>query len=194
MKEAFENIYRRGDWVNSSGGTESGPGSSLTCSKEYLTFLTQFVRDNYVVSILDIGCGDFNLMRHFDFSGIRYFGIDLVDFVIESNRSRYQSDNVQFKCVDILTDDIDVSKYDLVLIKDVFQHLDNTTISRMLNKLQNANGVLITNDYTEQNCECSVGGYRPVNLCIDPFNIRGNFVFEWDSCGFYKKTFLVNHT
>jgi len=194
MKEAFENIYRRGDWINSSGGTESGPGSSLECSKQYLTFLTQFVRNNNVVSVLDIGCGDFNLMRHFDFTGIKYLGIDLVDFVIESNRIKHQSENVQFQCVDILNDVIDVSRYDLVVIKDVFQHLDNTTISRLLNKLKDANCILITNDYTTQNCDCSIGGYRPVNLCIDPFNLQGSFVFEWDSCGFYKKTFLVERT
>jgi len=193
MKLQFENIYRRGDWIDSSGGTESGPGSCLECSKEYLTFLKQFVRYNNITSILDIGCGDFNLMRHFDFCQVNYLGIDLVDFVIEKNQINYQTEFLKFDCIDILNDTIDIKKYDLVLIKDVFQHLNNDTISKMLVRLNESKRILITNDYTTKNCDCSIGGYRPLNLSIDPFNIKGTCVFQWDSCGFFKQTFLVTN-
>jgi SAM-dependent methyltransferase len=192
MKTQFENIYRRGDWINSSGGTESGPGSSVECSQEYLTFLSEFVKTNNIKSILDIGCGDFNLMRHFDFGGVNYKGIDLVDFVIDRNNQKYQTSNISFECRDILVDPINVNQYDLLLIKDVFQHLNNNTIVRILNTIKSAKRILITNDYTLQNNECTIGGYRPVNVEIDPFGLNGRWVFEWNSCGFFKKCFLIN--
>lgn len=193
MKTEFQNIYHRGDWINSLGGTESGPGSSLECSKEYLTFLTQFVCDNNITSILDIGCGDFNLMRHFDFSTVNYLGIDLVDFVIENNQIKYQTELVKFECIDVLNDAIDITLYELILIKDVFQHLNNDTISKLLCRIKESKRILITNDYTTENGDGTIGGYRPVNLSIDPFNVKGTCVFQWDSCGFFKQSFLITN-
>ena len=192
MKQAFENIYRSGEWINSYGGTESGPGSSLNCSSEYLMFLSDFIIKNNIKSILDIGCGDFNLMKHFKFEGLNYLGIDLVDFIVENNNIKYGTSNIKFKCLDILNDHLDTSEYDLILIKDVLQHLNNDTIEKIINRLKFAKNILITNDYTNKNIDCTIGGYRPVNISILPFNFNGNYIFEWNSCGFYKKTFLMS--
>ena len=123
MKQAFENIYRSGEWINSYGGTESGPGSSLNCSSEYLTFLSDFIIKNNIKSILDIGCGDFNLMKHFKFEGLNYLGIDLVDFIVENNNIKYGTSNIKFKCLDILSDHLDTSEYDLDSCVETLTHI-----------------------------------------------------------------------
>ena len=65
LKDTFTKIYKNKNWQDIYG-TESGPGSSIECSKPYLDFLQEFCNSYSIKSILDLGCGDFNLMRYFD--------------------------------------------------------------------------------------------------------------------------------
>jgi SAM-dependent methyltransferase len=190
QENTFEQIYRTGFW-KSYFGTESGPGSSIECSKQYLDFVQQFCVDNNIKSILDLGCGDFNLMRHFNFDGIVYHGVDVVDFVIQNNIQKYGTPTLTFESASIINY-TPKQKYDLVLCKDVLQHLPTNDVVSILNILTN-NLSLVANDYAE-NCNQNVpaGKYSPVDLSKPPYSVAGQYVFHWQSCTFPKKVYRLN--
>ena len=57
----FESIYRTGGW----NGVGSGPGSNPATNKELLWLLHKVLRYTpSIKTVLDIGCGDWQLMQH----------------------------------------------------------------------------------------------------------------------------------
>lgn len=183
----FEHIYKTKFWQNIQG-TESGPGSSIECSKPYLDFVQQYCVENNVKSILDLGCGDFELMRHFNFDGIVYHGVDIVEYVVNNNTTKYGQPNITFQYASIV-DYVATQPYDLVLCKDVLQHLPQRDIISILNILAN-NTCLVTNDCEiVVNQDIQAGDYSPIDLSKHPYCVHGEYVYEWQSCTFYKKVY-----
>lgn len=190
MKHIFEKIYYRNAWKNKYG-TNSGPGSAIECSQDYILFLQDYVKKNNIKSILDLGCGDFNLMRHFNFDNIEYLGLDIVSFIIKSNTEKYSQKNIIFEKMDIFTFKPSV-KYDLVILKEVLQHLSNDNIIKLIHNIDYAKNIIITNDISDTNMNCVDGGYRPINLNKYPFNFNCTTIFEYNSCGFIKHVNLLS--
>lgn len=191
MKEVFSSIYKNKKWLDVVG-TESGPGSSIECSQSYLQFLDTFVKQHEIKSILDLGCGDLNLMKHFDFSSLYYKGIDIVDCVIQTNIERYKRENVEFETSSITDYDFNVP-FDLIICKDVLQHLSSTNVLKILGKIKNFKYSLFTNDFDETNFNNPIldGDYTAIDLKNSPYNALGEYVFEWKSFIFLKRTFLI---
>ncbi len=191
MKNIFTDIYKNKKWKDNYG-TDSGPGSSIECSKPYLDFLQEFCMSNNIKSILDLGCGDFNLMMHFNFNKIEYVGIDIVDYIIVKNQQLYGISNIKFKCESITEYKMD-NHYDLIILKDVFQHLSINNIKKILGNINKNKHVIITNDYSDNNNNNDIndGGYSSIDLLKFPYNKMGQFVFEWQSCFFLKKSFKL---
>ena len=79
-KEVFTDIYDSKIWKSDIAGTLSGPGSDIECSYEYVEFLNKFINKHKIKSVLDLGCGDFNLMRHVNLKNIDYLGIDVDEY------------------------------------------------------------------------------------------------------------------
>ena len=71
-----------------------------------------------------------------------YTGIDIVESVIAHNRQLYGGDNVQFFVRDIIEDELPAA--DLCLIREVFQHLSNAQIQRVLPKLRAYRYAIVT--------------------------------------------------
>jgi len=172
----FDNLYRSGGW----SGLGSGPGSAPEANKEYLWILHKILRYTPSINtVLDIGCGDWQLMRHADLQGKEYLGIDVSSFVIESNKKKFTSPGVSFKVMNPMLDDI--PHVDLVIIKDVLQHLPNrdvVTVLRMIRK--RSRFALITNDYADSNQgDIAIGEHRPINVLLEPFNHPGLTVYGY---------------
>ena len=66
--EYFETVYAENLWKSEE--SVSGSGSTIKCSEPYLKFLDNFIRSYNIKTILDAGCGDFNLMKHIDLKNI----------------------------------------------------------------------------------------------------------------------------
>jgi len=189
MKDIFTDVYKNKKWQDNYG-TESGPGSSIECSKPYLDFLKEFCQKYNIKSILDLGCGDFNLMKHFNFTGIYYLGIDIVDHIIIQNQQLHGTSNIKFKSESVI-DYLNDTHIDLILCKDLLQHLSKESIFRILN-IKNYKYALYTNDYSDvNNSDVEDGNYSPIDLSKDPYNINGEYVFEWQSCFFKKRVYKV---
>lgn len=177
-RQAFETIYENNDW-----GAGSGPGSHPYFTIEYRAFLQRFLALNDVRSVVDIGCGDWQFSRFIDFGAASYLGLDVVRPVVERNRTVYGSSRVRF---DLMPDRLaDVPSGDVLLIKDVLQHLPDPDVFEILNELvPRFRFALITNSFekvdTSKNIDLSQhGAFRCLDLTSSPYNVDGAYVFEY---------------
>ena len=172
----FDNIYLTKLWMNSAGGTESGPGSDIKYGLPFVQYLSAYISEFNIKSILDVGCGDLNLIKHvLQNIEVMYVGIDVSKVVIDRNIINYPM--YEFRCGTLSSVDILPNEYQLCIIKDVLQHISNDNISEILTYIYKFKHVIIVNDYKEGNEDCENGGYRGLDLKSDPFNLKPSYAF-----------------
>ncbi|MBI9052712.1 MAG: hypothetical protein JEY96_02775 [Bacteroidales bacterium] len=185
LKRIFDNIYDEKLWLNGSG-----LGSEVQSTIQYREFLSKFMEDNEIESVIDYGCGDWQFSKYIDWGNIRYMGIDIVENVIYNNIKYYGSNQIIFLSADIFYTNSSLSA-DLFLLKDVLQHLSNDNIKKILSIAEKSKYVMITNDYSEINTNCIDGDFRPLDIRKAPFRYtNAREVFAYDN----KKTFLIKKT
>jgi hypothetical protein len=92
-----------------------------------------------------------------------------------------------------------VPEADLLICKDVLQHLSNRDISIFLKKLSKFKYCLITNDVdpdtlSSYNQDIETGGYRTLDLRAYPFLVEAQSVLTYQSKTEVKQVLLiVNH-
>lgn len=183
----FDRIYRNGGW----NGKGSGPGSAPAANREYIALLNRLITQKPgIESILDIGCGDWQIMRHVDLSRKRYLGVDVAASVVASNAREFGRDNIRFQVLNPYQDDI--PEADLIIMKDVAQHLPAACVQKILERIASrCRYALIANDFTEQNVDrdIPVGGWRPINVLAPPFNLPGATLAIWNGKHFTLSEF-----
>ena len=176
--EIFDTIYRRDLW---HGG--SGPGSGEELTRGYRNFLRYFMRANRIASVVDLGCGDWQISRHMDWTGIDYTGVDASMVVLQSTQ-KFARDGVHFLHADAVTEALPPA--DLLIAKDVLQHWPNADIMTFLAQLPKYRAALITNTWAPEgtprwNEDIQVGDWRPLDLSRPPFNLPGCFLFAFQA-------------
>ena len=141
-REAFSKIYDENLWGGKPGEICSGSGSSLECARAYANAVKRFVAENEIETIVDLGCGDFTIGQAIQLPGTKYIGVDVVPRVVERNKRAFQQSNVEFRCLDIIEDDL--PQADLCLIRQVLQHLSNAQIEAVLRKTDQFKWVIVT--------------------------------------------------
>jgi SAM-dependent methyltransferase len=118
MKDMFEEIYQTGAWVTKHKNpvSLSGPESFPERAALYLDFLTKFIRDNHIQSIVDYGCGDNGLYQGFDWGSTHYTGIDISPTAISI--AQKNNPNNTYICDNTL----DLPDADMLICKDVLGH------------------------------------------------------------------------
>ncbi len=196
-QQVFTAIYDNAVWgKNNEGEGWSGIGSSLEATIGYREFITEFLFSHSIKSVVDLGCGDWEFSRYIDWTGIDYLGIDVVASVIEKNLVRYKKTTINFEHLDALESNLPCA--DLLICKEVLQHLTNANIHQIISQFKKYKYCLITNgvDYTtlaSDNYDISCGEYRPIDLTMPPFNIEGIKILTFYSAGFYKQTLLITN-
>jgi 2-polyprenyl-3-methyl-5-hydroxy-6-metoxy-1,4-benzoquinol methylase len=182
--EVFSKIYKEDLW---HGG--SGAGSKLENVKEYVEILQKYIDKPEVKTVLDLGCGDWQFSKFLDLSSVSYLGVDVVESVIESNSTSYSASNIKFISRDITT--YEVPKADLIICKDVLQHLCNKDVVNILVKIITSSKFsLITNDFNPDNTEnkdIDNGNYRCLDLTLSPFYLDVVTVLESERFGWRSK-------
>jgi len=199
-KQIFTNIYDKNIW-----GDGSGKGSSIEYNKKYIEYLEKIIKEKNINSILDLGCGDWNFSKIINYDNINYLGIDCVDKVIKSNIENYKKNNINFICDDIYNlDNFFKNEIDLVIIKDVLQHLSDEEIELFLNKLleKNFKYLLITNAFSKKKIDRNVNtryrysklnvNHYPLNNYFNNENIIDKFNYRYKQVVFISQT--ENHT
>jgi 2-polyprenyl-3-methyl-5-hydroxy-6-metoxy-1,4-benzoquinol methylase len=182
--EVFSKIYKEDLW---HGG--SGAGSKLENVKEYVEVLQKYIDKPEVKTVLDLGCGDWQFSKFLDLSSVSYLGVDVVESVIESNSTSYSASNIKFISRDITT--YEVPKADLIICKDVLQHLSNKDVVTILVKIITSSKFsLITNDFKPENTEnkdINNGDYRCLDLTLSPFYLDVVTILESERVGWKPK-------
>ena len=162
LDQVFSHIYEKKLWGGrGSKKTDfhSGGGSKYNNSKKYENYVNNFINENQIKSIVDLGCGDFRVSKRIlkRFNGF-YHGCDIHSPLIERNKKKFGSSNVSFSQKNIALDEL--PRGELCLIREVLQHLDNKNIQKILNKLSVYKFILIT--------ECVARDIHKYNLNIVP--------------------------
>lgn len=187
---AFSKVYDENVWQRKD---TSGPGSSAQYTGEYRSFLHRLLQSRQVKRLLDVGCGLWEYMQHVNLAGVEYLGIDPVPSVIKRNQALQLPPNIQFQCGTI--DDVaNLGRFDMAIVKDVFQHLPNQLIIEMLEKLKVIPMLLVTNDLLHgPNVDCSLGGFRKINLEGPPFSVVPAGKMDFLSMPFVKRTLVIQN-
>lgn len=193
-EQIFSHIYHNRVWGTSPKGIgSSGAGSTKESTIIYRQFLQEFINKNNIKSVVDLGCGDWEFSQLIDWSGVNYTGYDVVPLVIENNIKQFKKENINFYHADILKTKFPPA--DLLICKDVLQHLSNDDIKTFLDCIDNYKYCLITNDInplsSTTNFDIKSGEYRPIDLTNPPFTIIGAKVLTFKSAFVTKQTLLI---
>jgi hypothetical protein len=207
-RQVFTSIYKSNHWVQIDDNlttdsiSVSGHGSNINTNQFFnlQKIFTKIIVNKKINSVLDIPCGDFlwfyEIIKD---KNIDYFGVDIVKELIEANRIKYQNKNFSFINHDIVNFDT-YRKFDLILIRDLFIHIQNSDIKKIIQNIEKMDFRYIAlNSYNNKvNDDVIVGKHRKVNLLIEPFNLNqpleyfkdyedDKFIFLYD-----KKNFIQN--
>ena len=168
-----------------------GPGSSLDFAQEMTAALHVIIGElkRYLgterIRLLDVPCGDLQWMSRFlqTRSDIDYTGIDIVSNVIEHHRSMFADRGWKFLNLDIVSQSINVTDYDLIMTRQMTQHLVHTDVIRILHKFSNVTmlhrrpAFLLATTYpnTAYNAKLDLHSsirYALQNLEIKPFRLE----------------------
>jgi 2-polyprenyl-3-methyl-5-hydroxy-6-metoxy-1,4-benzoquinol methylase len=158
-----------------------------------------FIKNNNIKTVLDYGCGDWQFSKIMPWTRIvdNYLGVDIVESLIKHNQTNFTKPGVEFQMLDSTWAWPTV---DLILCKDVLQHLSNDTVFKLLKKMkQHSKYILITNDINGENINgnCNDGGYRPIDLTKEPWNkpseVIGNFWYHHQSDAYHKQTIVIHN-
>jgi hypothetical protein len=192
--EAFSAIYEGHAWKTEGTVSLSGPGSDPVRTRAYRRLLARVLRRYRVRSVVDLGSGDWASSRLVDWSGIDYLGLDVVPFAVEHCRTHYGRPGVRFEVFDLLQDEPPPG--DLLICKEVLQHLPNWAVHRALSFLGRYRLALLVNDLhetyrepgwfkrpykisAEPNLDIEIGSYRPLHLNAEPFNLGAREVLDY---------------
>ena len=195
----FGYVYKKGNW-----GPGSGYGSDKIKTKKYRQFLQTLFDDEEFKSFVDLGCGDFQIMKHMKVPlNKTYTGIDVVPQVIDTVEKLYggsKNPNYKFVLIEDLTSlklGSEVLQADLVIIKHLLQLWSNEHIQYFIDSiLPNFKYALMTNHYEgadDLNADISqddakAGLHRPVDLTYPPFNLRNTkLVLRYFYDGMYEQ-------
>lgn len=150
IAETFTRIYLDGSWGD--GGHEfpmySGPGSHDPVIVEtYVTAVRTYFTSQGIdsPSIVDIGCGDFNIGSRFLDVCSRYIACDVAAPVIEQNRQKYNHPALDFRILNACEDQ--VPSADVIFIRQVLQHLSNRSIIQLLGNIKGKCKYLIVTEH-----------------------------------------------
>lgn len=168
--DVFTRIHRDNAWGNAE--SRSGVGSTLAYTESLRAELPALLRRLDVRTLLDLPCGDFNWLRHVDLGVDRYIGGDIVHALIERLRRECAAPNRDFQFIDLIADRLPAA--DALLCRDCLVHLSNRdALAALANIRRGGPRWLIATTFPDvsKNRDIATGQFRPVNLCLPPFNL-----------------------
>ncbi len=181
-KAAMQQVYKNNLWGSNASNFYSGEGSHLPeLVNPYIEAVTSFLTafKNPLV-VCDLGCGDFNIGQQLVKHTKTYIAIDIVPDLIAYNKTIFKTPNLEFKCLDIAVDDLPSA--DCVVLRQVLQHVSNTEVQKIVQKLAYYKYVILTEHLPEGNFMpnkdlISGQGIRlkkqsGLDLLVAPFNLK----------------------
>lgn len=170
--EAVFSLHNRVSFWGVGRESKSGYGSSYKATRMIRRRILPLLESLGVSRLLDAPCGDFHWAASVNWSGIEYMGIDIDRSVIEINRDRHGSPNIRFLAGDLTK--MELEPYDAVLCRDCLFHLPLDLAKDAIQNFQKARIRYLLSSYfpdQQHNSEIDLGGWYPINLRADPFNL-----------------------
>jgi hypothetical protein len=178
MEQIFTNVYENAIWGNDNSKAysgSSGGGSEIYYNENaYIPFLKQFIVDNNIKSVVDLGCGNFKCgTLIYDNLDIMYTGYDTYGKVIEYNKNINSRPKYNFMHMDFLNNMENIVNGDMCILKDVIQHWSLENIYSFLDYLVNSKKfkyILICNccNQTVNNTNIKDGSWRELSCKFLP--------------------------
>ncbi|MBE8950697.1 MAG: class I SAM-dependent methyltransferase [Quinella sp. 3Q1] len=111
--------------------------------------MLQLLTNNNIRNIVDVGCGDFWIMRQVldalseENYNFFYTGVDVVEELVNYNTERFSKPNIRFICMDAASDE-PLPDGQLLIIRQALQHMKNADIKKILGKAANFKYLFIT--------------------------------------------------
>ncbi len=189
----FNIIHKLNIW--NSFETMSGSGSEIRNTRIISNILPKIIKKYKIKTLFDCPCGDMNYMskilkRLKKNLKIKYVGGDIVKNLIINNRKKYPM--YKFIHFDIINDKI--SKYDLIMVKDLLNHLSFNNIKEVLSNIKKSGSkyLLLNNNKISKN---KINYNTPAPFWIDinwklfPWNL--NIIEKFDGDNKDKEYVLI---
>lgn len=147
----------------------SGPGSSLGQTETLRRELPGLLQELGVRILLDAGCGDHRWLGRTELPIDRYIGVDVVPDLIARNEALALTGR-SFLLADFTRDDLPPAE--LVLTRDTLVHYDlATALCALANLRRTGARWLLATTFPDRraNPDSDLGGWRPLNLTLQPF-------------------------
>ncbi|WPP53263.1 class I SAM-dependent methyltransferase [Catalinimonas niigatensis] len=170
-KDIFQDIYQHNSWNIKTYDSVSGEGSNAVQTQTLRNELPLLLSALNIQTLLDIPCGDFHWMQQVNLGSIYYVGADIVSQIVENNEKLYTSEKRAFVVADLTKDQL--PKADLIFCRDCLVHLSFKDILSAMDNIKSSGATyLMTTQFPEENFNKDIvtGGWRPLNLCLPPFN------------------------
>jgi len=181
MKKEFTDTYVNDRWKMHLGESKSGDGSALIYTENYRENLLKIIKDFKINIMVDCSCGDWNWMKEIKTKLPKYIGIDIVEELIEENKKKYGSDNIEFICNDMLTQlkEYNNKEIDLTTCRHTLEHLPIEYSLEVLRELKRVSkySIIGSGNGSENNfVDFIMDGYkgRIVNLDCEPYHSELN--------------------
>ncbi|NNJ91942.1 MAG: class I SAM-dependent methyltransferase [Gammaproteobacteria bacterium] len=146
----FSEIYQKGYWGSSSQQPfYSGSGShDKSQTLPYINAVKSLINSlPESPVIIDLGCGDFNIGRQLYSHSQHYHAVDIVPELINYNQQCFKANNLTFKCMNATNEKLPDG--DILLIRQVFQHLENNEIKAVLKQASHYPYIIVTEHLPE---------------------------------------------
>lgn len=145
------------------------------------TLIQDTIRKYQIKTVVEFGCGFWNYAKLVDWTGLTYDGYDVVLGPVRYNAGTYGAANIRFHQ---LVDGVELAPADLLICKDVLQHLPTEDVLHYLATFKELfSYMLIFNASTpEENLNGPIGHgeFRPLRLDLPPFDEALEVVDGWD--------------
>ena len=138
----FADVYENNGWGCAPGGRPYYSDSPAHLTVPLRRLVSDFISEKSIGTVVDLGCGDFELASGINMHGAHYIGVDIYDSLIEWDIAQFGSEDRTFRVVDIVEDELPDG--DLCMIHTVLYLLSEQDVRRVLTKLAKYPNVLIT--------------------------------------------------
>jgi len=173
VRTIFESIHAKNWWH--SGESKSGFGSELIRTESLRSHLEDWLSSHSeeVSVLLDAPCGDFNWMQAVNLpKGMHYVGGDIVRSLIQSNNTKFGSNDRSFVDLDIISDSL--PKADVWFCRDVLFHFPFSEGCKVVEHFRGSECkyfMSTTYENAKNDKDIKFGWFRPINLAIAPYNL-----------------------
>ena len=177
MEDIFTKIYENkiwGDNKNNHYSGSSGGGSCIKNNEEYIKILKNIIKEYKINTIVDLGCGDFQMGRLiYDDINVLYTGYDTYKKIIDYHITQYPEPKYTFKHLDFYTNKDSIVEGDMCILKDVLQHWAINEIYTFMDYLVESKKfkyILLVNccNQTIDNQDCDKTRWRPLSCNLLP--------------------------